>query len=127
MLERLKRWLRPATPTQPDAAPPGVAAPPAPQPVAIGSPDAVVIDVRSEREFHATAIEHAVNVPLPQLAHRIGELVSDKTTPLVLYCASGARSGIGCGVLQQLGYTHVTNAGGLYTAAEGRNLSIPAN
>ena len=78
----------------------------------------VVIDVRSEREFHATAIEHAVNVPLPQLAHRIGELVADRATPLVLYCASGARSGIGCGVLKHLGYTHVTNAGGLYAAAE---------
>jgi phage shock protein E len=78
----------------------------------------VVIDVRSEREFHATAIEHAVNVPLPQLAHRIGEIASDKATPLVLYCACGARSGVGCGVLNQLGYTHVTNAGGLYAAAE---------
>jgi phage shock protein E len=78
----------------------------------------VVIDVRSEREFHATAIEHAVSVPLPQLAQRIGEIAADKATPLVLYCASGARSGIGCGVLKQLGYTHVTNAGGLYAAAE---------
>jgi phage shock protein E len=78
----------------------------------------VVIDVRSEREFHATAIEHAVSVPLPQLAHRIGEIAADKATPLVLYCASGARSGIGCGVLKQLGYIHVTNAGGLYAAAE---------
>ena len=45
----------------------------------------MVIDVRSEREFHAMAIEHAVNVPLPPLAHRIGELVSDKTTPLVVF------------------------------------------
>lgn len=78
----------------------------------------IVIDVRSEREFHASAIEHAVNVPLPQLAHRIGEIAADKATPLVLYCASGARSGIGCGVLKQLGYTNVTNAGGLYAAAE---------
>jgi phage shock protein E len=119
MLERLKRWLLPATPAQPDAATQDIAAPPAPHPVSIGSPGTmVVIDVRSEREFHATAVEHAVNVPLPQLAQRIGELVADKATPLVLYCASGARSGIGCGVLKQLGYTHVTNAGGLYAAAE---------
>ena len=57
-------------------------------------------------------------MPLPQLAHRIAALVADKATPLVLYCASGARSGMGCGVLEQLGYTHVTNAGGLYAAAE---------
>ena len=78
----------------------------------------VVIDVRSEREFRARAIEQVVNIPLPQLANRIGEIVADKTAPLVLYCASGARSGIGCGVLKPLGYTHVTNPGGLYAAAE---------
>jgi len=86
--------------------------------VSNGSPATLVIDVRSEREFQATAIEHAINVPLPQLAHRIGEIVTDKATPLVLYCASGARSGGGCQMLKQLGYTKVTNAGGLYAAAE---------
>ena len=118
MFERLKRWLLPTTSAHPGAATQDVAAPLAPHPVSVGSPGTVVIDVRSEREFQATAIEHAVNVPLPQLAQRIGELVADKATPLVLHCASGARSGIGCGVLKQLGYTHVSNAGGLYAAAE---------
>lgn len=117
MFERMKRWLLPATPAQPGVAAPDVAALPAQQPASVESPSTLVIDVRSEREFHATAIEHAVNVPLPQLAHRIGELAADKAKPLVLYCASGARSGIACGVLRQLGYTHVTNAGGLYAAA----------
>lgn len=118
MIERLKLWLQSATPARPDAEAEVASAPSAPQPVSHGSPAALVIDVRSEREFQATAIEHAVNVPLPQLAHRIGEFVADQTTPLVLYCASGARSGIACGVLKQLGYTNVTNAGGLYAAAE---------
>jgi len=121
MFERLKRWLRAATPAGTDeAAPvaPASVAPPQASPQA--SPDTVgilVIDVRSEREFQTTAIEHAINVPLPQLARRIGEFATDKATPLVLYCASGARSGSGCKMLQQLGYTHVTNAGGLYAAA----------
>jgi phage shock protein E len=118
MFERLKRWLQSATPAQPDAAAQDVAALPAPHPVSIVSPGTMVIDVRSEREFHATAIDQAINVPLPQLAHRIGELATDKATPLVLYCASGARSASACQVLKQLGYTHVTNAGGLYAAAE---------
>jgi rhodanese-related sulfurtransferase len=71
--------------------------------------------MRSEREFHATAIAHAVSVPLPLMQQRIGEMVADKATSLVLYCASGARSGFGCRVLKQLSYTH---AGGLYAAAE---------
>lgn len=118
MLDRLKRYLPPAPPRGPDAEAESFAARPTPPGVSHESSALWVIDVRSEREFQATALERAANIPLPQLVHRIGELVPDKATPLVLYCASGARSGIGCGVLKQLGYTHVTNAGGLYAAAE---------
>jgi phage shock protein E len=118
MLELPTRLFIPAGPAEVDIAAPTVTEPAAAEPVGNPSLDALVIDVRSEREFQATAIEHAINVPLPQLAHRIGKLVADKATPLVLYCASGARSGIGRGVLKQLGYTHVTNAGSLYAAAE---------
>ncbi len=117
MFKRLKRWLLPAKPGKPEASAPDDTAPPATRPASIELPGTLVIDVRSEREFQATAIEHAINVPLPQLAHRIAELATDKTTPLVLYCASGARSGSACQMLRQLGYTHVTNAGGLYAAA----------
>lgn len=118
LLERLKRWLLSETPARPDNAASTVAAPTAVHPDAAEPAGLLVIDVRSEREFQTTAIERAVNVPLPQLAHRIGELAADKARPLVLYCASGARSGVGCGVLQQMGYTRVTNAGGLYAAAD---------
>ncbi len=118
MLERLKRWLLPANPAQPATAANDFELPPPPHPASTRSPVDMVIDVRSEREFHATAIEGAVNVPLPQLAHRISELVADTATPLVLYCASGVRSGSGCVLLKQMGYTNVTNAGGLYAAAE---------
>ncbi len=82
-----------------------------------GVPGLVVIDVRSEREFQATAIDQAVNLPLPRLAQRIRATVIDPATPLVLYCASGARSGMACRLLRQMGYANVTNAGGLYAAA----------
>lgn len=118
MPERLKQWLLSAATTWPDAETEPAAAHLAPQPGSDERPAQLVIDVRSEGEFRTTAIEHAVNVPLPQLGHCIDALVPDKATALVLYCASGARSGIACGVLQQLGYTNVTNAGGLYAAAE---------
>jgi phage shock protein E len=107
----------PVDPLAPRVAPMNLAPSPAPHAVSSRPPVPLLIDVRSEREFEATAIEHAVNLPLPQLAHRIGEFAADKATPLVLVCASGARSGIGCALLQQLGYTQVTNAGGLLAAA----------
>lgn len=87
-------------------------------------PTMLVIDVRSEREFQATALQGAINLPLPQLQCRIRDMVADPTTPLALYCASGARSGIACTMLQQMGYTEVSNAGGLYTAAASLQLDL---
>jgi phage shock protein E len=36
-----------------------------------------------------------------------------KSTPIVLYCASGARSGQGTRFLKNNGFTDVINAGGL--------------
>jgi phage shock protein E len=36
-----------------------------------------------------------------------------RDTPIVLFCASGARSGQGARLLKQAGFTDVTNAGGL--------------
>ncbi len=128
MFERLKHWLRRASPVR-SAEPDNLTSPTersadsavsfgaGHQPASIGTPSLIVIDVRSEREFRVTAIDHAVNVPLPRLEQCIRSLVADTATPLVLYCASGARSGMGCTMLQQLGYSNVSNAGGLYAAA----------
>lgn len=119
MLERLKRRLQAAAPALPGefVGDPAPAADAAPCRRDFGTSSVLVIDVRSEREFGAAAIAHAMNLPLPQLEHRIRELVADTATPLVLYCASGARSGVACTMLKQLGYANVTNAGGLYAAA----------
>lgn len=117
MFERLKRWLLPAasaTPEKKTARTTEVSESPL---ASVATADLLVIDVRSEGEFRGGAIEHAINVPLPQLAHCIAALAADKATPIVLYCASGARSGSACRMLAQSGYKHVTNAGGLYAAA----------
>jgi phage shock protein E len=77
----------------------------------------VVIDVRSESEFAGGALQGAVNVPLNVLDRRIADVVPDKATPVVLYCASGGRSGMAARHLQQQGYTQVVNAGGLLAAS----------
>lgn len=82
-----------------------------------GPGHALVIDVRTEPEYAAAALDGAINVPLAQLAQRIAGLVADPSTPLALYCATGGRSGMACTLLKQLGYARVTNAGGLLAAA----------
>ncbi|MBK7506577.1 MAG: rhodanese-like domain-containing protein [Bacteroidetes bacterium] len=72
---------------------------------------AKIVDVRSPDEFRDGGFPGAVNIPLQDLQRRLGEIPKEK--PVVLYCASGARSGMGARMLKQAGYADVTNAGGL--------------
>ena len=53
-----------------------------------------------------------------RLETSIAELVEDKHQSVYLYCRSGHRSGIGATVMEGLGYSQVTNAGGLGEASE---------
>jgi phage shock protein E len=70
-----------------------------------------VVDVRSPEEFRAGAYPGAVNIPLQLLARRLDELPKDR--PVVLYCASGLRSGTAARLLTQAGFSDVVNGGGL--------------
>jgi phage shock protein E len=72
---------------------------------------AKVVDVRSADEFRDGGYPGAVNIPVQDITRRLGEIPKDK--PVVLYCASGARSGMAARVLKQAGYAEVFNAGGL--------------
>lgn len=70
---------------------------------------AVIIDVRTTMEFSGGAAPGSRNIPLDQLAQRMNEL--DRTKPIILCCASGARSASAQRFLQQEGFTEVFNAG----------------
>jgi phage shock protein E len=71
-----------------------------------------IIDVRTPEEFSDEAYPGAVNIPLSSLAARLGEL-GPKDGPIVLYCASGARSAQAARELKKAGFANVVNAGGL--------------
>jgi phage shock protein E len=70
-----------------------------------------IVDVRTPEEFRDGAYPGAVNIPLQELARRLGEL--SREVPVVLYCASGARSGLAARAMKQAGFADVVNAGGL--------------
>ncbi len=72
---------------------------------------AKIVDVRTPEEFRDGGYPGAVNIPLQVLGARMNELPKDK--PVVLYCASGGRSGMAARQLKQAGFADVTNAGGL--------------
>jgi phage shock protein E len=72
---------------------------------------AVIIDVRSKREFEGGHIEGAVNIPLDQLTQNPKRL-PEKSKAIILCCASGMRSATATDILRRLGYKNVFNGGG---------------
>lgn len=76
------------------------------------TPGAVLVDVRTPQEYQEGHISGSINVPLQSLG-RISSLVSGKDTPVFVYCQSGGRSRQAAGILGQMGYSSVQNAGGI--------------
>jgi rhodanese-related sulfurtransferase len=70
---------------------------------------ALFVDVRSAGEFAAAHAPGTINIPLPELGRRLSEL--PKSSPVVLGCASGTRSGMAKLLLKKNGYQNVHNIG----------------
>ena len=70
----------------------------------------VFLDVRSPSEYEGPHIEGTINIPLPDLRTRYGELDSEAST--VLICSTGHRSSTGTSILKQHGFREVFNVGG---------------
>lgn len=51
-----------------------------------------IIDVRTPGEFMGGHVANSINIPLNEIPHKIDELKS-LSSPLILCCASGNRSG----------------------------------
>jgi phage shock protein E len=72
---------------------------------------ATLIDVRSPEEFRDGSYPGALNIPVQSIATKLGSLSKEK--PVILFCASGARSSVAARVLKAAGFKEVLNAGGL--------------
>lgn len=73
---------------------------------------AMVVDVRTVGEYQSGHYPGALNIPVDQVAKRVSEF-GEKDKPIIVYCASGGRSGSAKSYLESIGYTNITNAGGL--------------
>jgi len=71
-----------------------------------------LVDVRTPGEFGGGHLTGAINIPVSELPQRLRE-VGAKDQPIVVYCASGARSARAKSLLQAAGYTHVHNLGAM--------------
>jgi sulfur-carrier protein adenylyltransferase/sulfurtransferase len=73
------------------------------------------VDVREPDEWDEGHIPGAVHIARGYLESRIEAAAPDRTRPIVVYCAGGARSAFGAKSLQELGYENVVSLAGGYT------------
>ena len=86
--------------------------------------NAVVLDVRSVKDYQAGHIINAINVPLEQLANEIKKLGKNKEKPIITYCRSGNTSQRACKELEKEGFTAIHNLRGGIAAWERDGLPL---
>ena len=74
---------------------------------------ALLVDVRSEKEFEQGHLEGAIRIDWDNTDALIAAIGSDKQRQVVFYCRSGNRVGKSITVLKTRGYTNIFNATGL--------------
>ncbi len=73
---------------------------------------AIFLDVRELEEFEQGTIPGSVFIPRGHLESKIENQISDRSAPIVVYCASGVRSVFAAKTLGELGYTDVVHMAG---------------
>jgi molybdopterin/thiamine biosynthesis adenylyltransferase/rhodanese-related sulfurtransferase len=81
----------------------------------LASDSYAIVDVRERDEWAEGHIPGAVHIPRGNLESRIEAAVPDRSTPVVVYCASGSRSAFAAKSLQELGYENVVSLAGGFT------------
>ena len=76
-------------------------------------PGALLIDVRTEEEYRTGHIPNSILIPIDDLSSRLGELPTDKSTVLIVYCRTGRRSAAAADILREAGYTRIYDLGGI--------------
>jgi molybdopterin/thiamine biosynthesis adenylyltransferase/rhodanese-related sulfurtransferase len=88
---------------------------------------ATFLDVREPDEYEQGAIPGAIHLPRGHLEMQVEGRITDKDTPIVVYCAGGTRSAFAAKTLGDLGYTDVVSMIGGFNRwkDEGKTWSTP--
>ena len=86
----------------------------------------VILDVRNSHELEDISLGHIdgiVNIPLPELENRLGELDDYKDNDIAVICRSGRRSATATDLLVKSGFNAVNVLGGMvkYRATENKS------
>lgn len=74
---------------------------------------AVLVDVRSKKEYEITHLDKAINVPYTEIHVNISSVIPDKEQNVILYCTTGKRSSQASYTLKFMGYRNVYYLGGI--------------
>ncbi|MCA6422449.1 MAG: rhodanese-like domain-containing protein [Flavobacterium sp.] len=77
--------------------------------IALVKEGAFLVDVRSPGEFADGNVKGSVNIPLDQVQNQLAKFKGKDN--IVVFCRSGSRSGQAKSILEQNGFTNVTNGG----------------
>ena len=83
-----------------------------------------VIDVRTPAEFAEGHLDGAVNINWEDIGFADEVSALDKDGVYVLYCRSGNRAGQAIDAMTSMGFTNLTNAGGVDAASAFTGLDI---
>jgi len=76
-------------------------------------PNAIILDVRSEREYAMGHIPGAVLLPDYDISEKATEVLKDYYVPILVCCQSGSRSRSATSLLVSMGYVNAYDFGGV--------------
>jgi len=80
------------------------------------NPDAVLMDVREDDEWHTQHAAQAVHLGKGVLERDLESMCPDPDTEIIMYCGGGYRSVLTASVAQRMGYRNVFSLAGGYKA-----------
>jgi len=86
--------------------------------------DAVVVDVRTVKEFNEGHIINSIHIPQADISTRLSDIEKYKHKPIIVSCRSGQRSGQVCGQLKKQGFDHIYNLAGGVMAWKNANFPL---
>ncbi len=73
----------------------------------------IIVDVRTAEEYASSHIQGAINIPNETIASTMVPALPDLDATILVYCRSGSRSAQAAKKLLAIGYTNVTDFGGV--------------
>ncbi len=85
----------------------------------------MIIDVREPKEYASGHVAGAINIPPSDILAGATQLADiDKSTEIIIYCLSGARSSSSINILQGMGFTNLINGINKEQVAKHYNLEL---